>query len=128
MDPPPEPAWAWLLAGLCASLAWHEARAPEPPPLPPDALRRWELDADPARMSPRELRRLPGLGERRAVAAAQARFEHDPAQGPLPWTAVPGIGETTAGKVAAWLEQHGFPDAPLADEESSAAEPAARDP
>ena len=121
MDPQREPAWAWLLAGLTAALAWREARAAEPPALSPGALRRWELELDPARMAPRELRRLPGLGERRAVAAAEARFAHDPAAGPLRWTDVPGIGETTAARIAAWLADQGLEGAALAP-------PSARDP
>ena len=115
METPREPAWAWLLAGLLAALTWREARAPPPPDLPEGAEERWALEPDPARMAPRELRRLPGLGERRAIAAAQARFAHEPAAGRLEWSDVPGIGEETAAKVAAWLAEHGQAGAPLVE-------------
>ena len=116
MHAPREPAWAWLLAGLLAALALRAARPARPPPVPPAARARWAPEDDPARMAPRELRALPGLGERRATAAAEARWRHDPAGPPLLWTDVPGLGEATAERVEAWLAERGRAGALLSGE------------
>jgi hypothetical protein len=63
---------------------------------------------DPAEMSARSLRRMPGVGARRALAAARARWEHDPATGPLRWVDVPGIGQRTAERIAGWCRARGL--------------------
>lgn len=59
--------------------------------------------ADPRRPAPRELRGIPGVGDRRAVDLARARWLHDPARGPFRPSDVPGIGPRTERAVAAWL-------------------------
>jgi MYXO-CTERM domain-containing protein len=105
-----EPAWAWALAGLVGFFAWREAGpVPEGPLVSAGDLERWAPRDDPARMTVRDLRRLPGVGERRATAAAQARWTHDPAAGALAWIDVTGIGEITAAGIGAWLAERGLP-------------------
>lgn len=57
-----------------------------------------ELD----RMSPRELRVLPGIGEARALAIARACWERGHLSvGDL--DSIPSIGEATVARVRAWL-------------------------
>ena len=65
-----------FLVGVLAVVAWREARGV---PVPPDAQRAREegrLDPDPSRWSARELRLLPGIGERRARDVVRARERH----------------------------------------------------
>lgn len=69
----------------------------------PDATR-WELAPEPARMSPRELRVLPGIGERLSRAIADARHERPG----LGWEDVVGIGPRTAERLRVWLASHGL--------------------
>lgn len=100
--------WASLVLGTLVSV---RARR-EPAPI-------WHEESssalDPPRMSVRELRRLPGIGEKRARAVAQRRREHDSAAGELRWSDVHGIGERTEARILAWLGERGVdPATPLA--------------
>jgi len=60
---------------------------------------------EPWRMSARELRRLPGIGQKRAIQLVRAREEHR--DGELSWQDVHGIGPATEEKVLAWLWRRG---------------------
>ena len=102
-----EPTWAWILAGVTAGLLWHETRPPDPPSVSAEEHGRWRPHLDAARMPPRELRRLPGIGRSRAIDVARARWEHDPNDGPLAWSDVHGIGEKTEARVVEWLAERG---------------------
>lgn len=51
--------------------------------------------------SPRELRRLPGIGEVRALEIARERWLRRGSGEPLDLASLPGIGATTAERVAA---------------------------
>jgi len=64
--------------------------------------------ADPACAPPRELRRLPGIGEVRALAIARARWEHSAQAGAFRLEDVPGIGPLTARRVERFLEDGGL--------------------
>lgn len=67
------------------------------------------LARTPWRMSPRELRVLPGIGERLALAIADAR-RAALAVGARPrWEDVRGIGPRTAARVRAWLQARRLP-------------------
>lgn len=91
-------------------------RREEPPAR--EAASRWELARSPARMSPRELRVLPGIGARLALAIADARRAREgraparegraPAGEALAWEDVRGIGPRTAARVRAWLAERGL--------------------
>lgn len=120
MDTVREPAWAWILAGLMTGILLRELRAPPAPVLTAAERARWGPDADPRRMSPRELRRIPGVGEWRALAAARERWGHDPVKGVLRWSDVPGIGPGTEQKAALWLAERGVSDSSLVLREVSA--------
>jgi len=74
------------------------------------SLARWALPRSPARMSPRELRVLPGIGERLALAVADERRRCRAAGSgqALVWEDVRGIGPRTAARVRAWLAAHGL--------------------
>lgn len=52
-------------------------------------------------LGPRELRRLPGIGAKRALAIAEARWRRDRALGPLRIDDVPGIGPRTLARIEA---------------------------
>ncbi len=62
------------------------------------------LDGAPRRWSPRELRVLPGIGARLALAVLDARRD-----GARRWEDVPGIGPRTSAQVRGWLAAHGLP-------------------
>ena len=117
-----EPTWAWILAGVMAGLLWHETRPPDPPRVSAEERERWRSDLDPARMPPRELRRLPGIGERRAIDVSRARWEHDPRDGPLAWSDIHGIGEKTEAGVVEWLSARGVEGGMLVPESAEEAE------
>ncbi len=102
-------AWVWLLAGwLVAAVRVSapsilgdanaiQSRIParESPSHAP---------VDLARLSPRELRSLPGIGEARALAIARECWE----RGQLDvdeLDSIPSIGEGTVDRVRAWIER-----------------------
>jgi hypothetical protein len=62
---------------------------------------RWAGDPD---LSPRAMRGWPSIGELRALAIAEARWEHPDEGPPLYLSDVEGIGETSERAVRAWLE------------------------
>jgi len=103
---------AILLVGILVPLrpqrppAWLRAEA---------ELGRTELR--PARMGIRDLRRLPGVGERLALRALRARRH---AVGRLSWSDVHGIGPRTTARIRAWLAARGGePEALLSEDASS---------
>ena len=98
-----EPIWLLFLLGWVAADA---ARLGLPSSDPPAVVPAEPAVPDLGRMSPRELRRVPGIGERRALAIAQARWEHA-GPGPLLLGDVPGIGPATLEGVRAWLAANG---------------------
>lgn len=99
--------FAALVLGVAGSLRERSLTpptwfVPQPPAL------------DPADMNVRELRRLPGIGEKRARAVARMRRGHDRALGALHWSDVRGIGERTEERIRSWLRARGHdPAAPL---------------
>ena len=100
------------LAWLALTGVW--ARLPErPPPAVLARARALTVERDPRRMSARELRQLPGVGERLALSIAGAR---DAFAGPgaLAWEDVPGIGEVRGAAIRAWLRARGIEPDPLA--------------
>jgi hypothetical protein len=93
--------WSMLQVAL---LARDLADERSPPAAPGPAA--FELADAPWRMSARELRVLPGIGERLALAIADARR----GRGTCPdWQDVPGIGPRTAAGIRAWLAAHARP-------------------
>lgn len=106
--PPPrrpvEPAWVltaigWL-AGSLPLAGERELEGASP------------AHRDLTRMAPRELRRVPGIGEGHAIAIARARWEHRPGSGPLYLDDVHGIGPAIHGRVRAWLDHPAAAGAP----------------
>ncbi len=98
-----QPVWAWLVAGILGGslVARNQERAPRVPPACASELSATALDLEQAGV--RALRRLPAIGDRRANAIVRARWEHDPADGPLLLDGVRGIGDVTRDGVAAAL-------------------------
>jgi hypothetical protein len=100
-----EPLWALVLLGWCATAAalhvgWlANPRASSAPARAPV----FDLE----RMSPRDLRRLPGLGEVRALALVHDRWRRRGTNAPLDLEALPGIGPVTARLVREALERAG---------------------
>jgi abhydrolase domain-containing protein 14 len=110
--PRPPPAWIVLVfsALVLANLADHL-------PAPPSAevlarARELGVERDPRRMSARELRQLPGVGEVLARVLADVRDAH---RAPLPlWLEdVPGIGDVRAREIRAWCRARGVEPDPL---------------
>ena len=102
----PLPAWLCLFAGWLLASTQLGSRRPHPLDLAsriPAPLRA-APSPDPDRMPPRDLRRLPGIGERRALAIARARWDQGLRGGPESWDAIPGIGPETVRRVRAFLE------------------------
>jgi hypothetical protein len=115
--PPRASVSPWLAVAVGVLLV-PIARALSPDPPPPalvQALERARSRLDPARMGVRDLRRLPGIGARRALDVVAARRAHDPDGPPLRWSDVPGIGPVTEQRVTLWLARAGGEaDRPLA--------------
>ena len=98
--------WSALQLALLARDLARE-RSPSSAPSPPGP--ELALADAPWRMSARELRVLPGIGERLALAIADARRGRR-ARGACPdWEDVPGIGPRTAAGIRAWLAAHARP-------------------
>ena len=101
-----------LLIGWLAVVLWSPLRYRDlDPPSADRARRRHALGSDPGTWNARELRLLPGIGERRALAALWARERHmaSPRSAePLIWEDVRGIGDATAAQVRADLSRRGL--------------------
>jgi len=91
-----DPLWATGLGLGILAAALVPARTPDPPAPRPGA-------PDLAHASARELRAVPGLGERRALALVDARWRRGPGDPPLFLGDVPGIGPASEAAVAGWL-------------------------
>jgi hypothetical protein len=57
------------------------------------------------RMSPRELRRLPGIGQTRALSIARARWERSETEDGADLARAPGIGPETRRRIHEWFER-----------------------
>ena len=104
------PIWAWFVVGwLAVDLVAGFTDAPPARVLQrfAELRERHRLELDREAMNVRELRLLPGIGEKRARAIRAARDEHRRrgAAGPLDWTSVHGIGERTVERVDAWFAE-----------------------
>ena len=97
-----EPSWALGLALglLAAGLAGRGEGRRDGPGAAPGGV------PDLARGTARELRGVPGLGERRALALVDARWRRGPGDPPLLLGDVPGVGPAGEAAVAAWLAAH----------------------
>lgn len=116
MDPRPDglrtlgPILCGLLV-LAHASPWLDAT---PPAWIERAALRGRAELDPARMAVRDLRRLPGVGERRAERIVEARRRARAAGELLRWSDIEGIGPKTTARIRAWLSAHGArEDAPL---------------
>ena len=95
------PLWSLALAGWIVAAAVRERAAareretgPRPEPLHPRAL---------SQLSARELRVLPGLGEKRSLALVDARWERAPGDPPLFLGDLAGIGGVVESAVRSAL-------------------------
>jgi hypothetical protein len=93
--------WSLVLAGWIAAAAVRESTevkeretAPQAQPLHPRAL---------SQLSARELRVLPGLGEKRSLALVDARWERAPGDPPLLLGDLAGIGGVVESAVRSAL-------------------------
>lgn len=95
--------WAWLVIGLLAVAMVREGSVTVPTPEvgAVDRLRARPIELKTATV--RELRRLPGIGNRRAVQISRARWAHDPVKGVLELDDLPGIGPMTRARVESAL-------------------------
>jgi len=87
------------------SRACGERLAVAAPPVDANDERSREI-ADLAHMSLRELRRLPGVGQVRALAIARARWDETAARELSVFPRVHGVGPATLARIHAWLESH----------------------
>jgi hypothetical protein len=114
------PLWTWVALSYLAAAAVLERLPLRPCEAVLARARVLPLERDPRRMSARELRQLPGVGEKLALALACARDGHAGAR-PLDWEDVPGIGEVRARAIRAWFRSRGIEPDPLAPAEPSGA-------
>jgi hypothetical protein len=93
------PRWTLLLAGLVLISALRPRSAPAPvqAAAPPTL----------AAGTVRELRRVPGLGDRRALALVDARWSRARGDPPLYLGDVAGVGPVSEAQVALWLAAAG---------------------
>lgn len=92
-----EPLWGLILgAGLLAAALAPRAPAPTPDHAP-------RTVASLAAGTARELRAVPGLGERRALALVDARWRRSGVDPPLLLGDVAGVGPVSEAQVALWL-------------------------
>jgi hypothetical protein len=111
------PAWLLVLAGwLTADAALALRTGAEPfriaPGVPGGTAGVRDASGFLASASPRELRQLPGLGERRATASARERWRRGHAAGPPPLEDIAGIGPTIAARVARALAERARAEPP----------------
>ena len=97
------PLWAWVLVGWMAAGAatavWQRGGLERAVGDVDAVVESVDIDWDLDSMSARELRALPGIGQKRAVDLVEARWQHDPAKGDFDIESVDGIGQKTAESV-----------------------------
>lgn len=93
--------WAALCLGWLLGARVLPGRTPLEPSLPPFEA----LAPDLVGAAPRALRRVPGVGERRALELARARWAHDPSTGPFDPEVARGVGPATARALSVWLAE-----------------------
>ena len=99
------PAFAFAILGVLVVASASRAERPPPELLrAAAAARTTAATLDPGRMGARELRRLPGVGERLSLAILRARRAL-PSGAPLILDDVGGIGPKTVARVDAWLAE-----------------------
>ncbi len=80
--------------------------SPDLDPLEPESTQLEQAEVlELPRLAPRELRNFPGIGERRAIAIARARWEHASSPDPLFLDQIEGIGPRTVESVAQFLSE-----------------------
>ena len=97
-------SWGWLIIGVLSVSMIRSSgeRAPVPAQTAVQGLEQHPIDLSTATV--RELRRLPSIGNRRAVQVTRARWEHDLNDGTLSLGDLPGIGPVTEERVKRTLE------------------------
>lgn len=103
------PLWAWVLVGWMAAGAgtalWQRGSLERTVGDPQAVVESVDMDWDLDTMSARELQALPGIGKKRAVDLAEARWQHDPADGDFDMQSVEGIGEKTAAAAHTFVSE-----------------------
>ncbi len=107
------PGWVWAVLVFLAFQAVRERLDRAPGERALARARELRVENDPRRMSARELRQLPGVGETLAQLVARTRDAHRGVTA-LAWEDVPGIGEVRAREIRAWCRTRGFAADPLA--------------
>jgi hypothetical protein len=92
-----EPVWGLILGGGLLAAALAPRAPPEAREVPPQA------STSLATGTARELRAVPGLGERRALALVDARWRRSGADPPLFLGDIAGVGPASEVQVALWL-------------------------
>jgi len=109
----PVPAWVGAVLGFLLLATLAGLRGPGVPHELRARAGAHRVEHDPRRMSVRELRQLPGVGQRLALAVAEARDGHR-GSAALAWEDVPGIGPKRAAEIRAWCAARGIEAEPLA--------------